>query len=716
MPVALLLLALAAGAQAAEPVWAPAVWSAAERQLLLSLALPGPPPPSPSNRVADDPRAATFGRALFFDRRLSGDGRRSCASCHDPQRHYSDGRQRALGVAELDRNTPSLIGTAYQSWFYWDGRRDSLWAQALVPFEAPAEMAGSRLAVVRTVGNDTDYRRRYRALFGAFPPALLAPQLPVHAGPLGDAAARRAWDGLSHRQQQQINTVYANLGKTIAAFERTLLPAPSRFDDYLYRLRRGDPAAGLLSDAEIAGLRLFIDAGKTRCLQCHNGPLLSNGGFHNIGSGNFDGPRLDFGRRFGLAAVLRDEFNCLGPYSDAAPDDCLELRFLNRAGHQPLAGAFKTPTLRNVAATAPYFHDGRFASLRQVLSYYNDPPAQAEELRPLRLTTDELDQLEAFLSSLSEPVAPQVDRTWSPSELALIDSLRLAKLSPPPPDPGNQYGDSAAAAALGEALFFEQRLSRDGSLSCAGCHDPARAYGDGRARPSGVTRRALKRNAPALRGVAWRRWLYWDGRKDSLWSQTLEPLEAPAEMGLSRAAAVKLVAEDAALAALYRRAFDTPAVAPEVAAAGPLGSAAERAAWSALTPGQRSTINSTFTRMGKALAAFLRTLRPVRSRFDDYADALLAGDRQGAAELYDNDQTAGLQLFLSGRSGCSNCHLGPLFSDGEFRNIGSGGARQKRVGCRPRAGRRVAAADRRRIQLPQPLARRLPAGRLRPPR
>jgi cytochrome c peroxidase len=219
--------------------------------------------------------------------------------------------------------------------------------------------------------------------------------------------------------RRRINQVYANVGKALAAYERTLLPRPSRFDRYISTLDT-DPKSVTVSPLtadEIAGAKLFIDDRKTQCLRCHNGPMLTNGGFHNIGTGSFRGDRLDFGRVFGLRSVLLDEFNCLGPFSDAEPDACSELRFLNKEAHIPLEGAFRTPSLRNVAATAPYGHDGRFADLDQVLRHYNHPPSLQEvgphELKPMGLTEVELAQLRAFLLSLSEVETVRRPRTSS---------------------------------------------------------------------------------------------------------------------------------------------------------------------------------------------------------------------------------------------------------------------------------------------------------------
>lgn len=382
-----------------------AKWTEQEIRILksLSLSASNAPPDSPSNDVADDPLAVELGKQLFFDTRLSGNGKLSCASCHQPERYFTDGLPRSIGIGETMRNAPTIVGSAYQSWFYWDGRRDSLWSQALIPFEAAEEMGSSRLAVIRQVATDSEYRTQYEAIFGPFPALLNFEDLPEEAGPFGDIAKQNAWFRLSRKTKSLINRVYANLGKTIAAYERTLLPERSRFDQFVATLENDGSTAvqEIYSHAEQAGAKLFIDAERTQCLQCHNGPMLSNGGFHNIGTGNFSGQRLDFGRVFGLNAVLMDEFNCLGPYSDAAAEECYELRFLNRDAHIPLEGAFKTPTLRNVSKTAPYFHDGSRETLLDVMQHYQEPPQQfAHELKKLRLSDEELRAMIAFLQTL----------------------------------------------------------------------------------------------------------------------------------------------------------------------------------------------------------------------------------------------------------------------------------------------------------------------------
>ena len=163
----------------------------------------------------------------------------------------------------------------------------------------------------------------------------------------------------------------------------------------------GGPCGELFSADEEAGLRLFI--GKAHCINCHNGPLFTNFEFHNTAIPGVPGQPLDKGRAAGVVRLEADPFNCLGPYSDAAPAGCTQLRFLKRTG-ATLLGAFKTPTLRNVTETAPYMHTGQFPDLATVLQHYSDGGYALlghNELTPLNLSEAELKQLEAFLGTLT---------------------------------------------------------------------------------------------------------------------------------------------------------------------------------------------------------------------------------------------------------------------------------------------------------------------------
>jgi cytochrome c peroxidase len=381
-------------------------WSDSELRILRSLSLSALPslPPSLSNRFADDSRAIELGKKIFFDARFSSTGKISCASCHQPDKHFTDQRKTAMGVHMGKRNTPTLVASGWLRWFYWDGRRDSLWSQALIPFEAIDEMAGSRTQLVWHISNNTDYLNKYESLFGKIPNELKLDKKVVSASPLGNRVLQDNWYRIPNDKKVIINTVFVNIGKAVAAYERTLVPQETKFDQYVSQLLSTGNGDIDIKDDEIAGIKLFIDPNKTQCMQCHNGPLLTNGGFHNIGTGKFSGENLDFGRVFGIQAVLMDEFNCLGNYSDANKEDCHQLRFLDKTQHHiPLEGAFKTPSLRNLAMTWPYFHDGRHDSLTDVIRHYNEPPVNngMHELKALNLTEVEVSQLVSFLQMLN---------------------------------------------------------------------------------------------------------------------------------------------------------------------------------------------------------------------------------------------------------------------------------------------------------------------------
>ena len=121
-------------------------------------------PVTESNQYAENPQAAKLGEQLFHDPQLSSNGKISCASCHDPQQHFTDGKDKSEGLGKLNRNTPALAGAAWNQWQYWDGRRDSLWSQALTPLEAQDEMGTTRVGVAQLIVGDKNYRRQYLSL------------------------------------------------------------------------------------------------------------------------------------------------------------------------------------------------------------------------------------------------------------------------------------------------------------------------------------------------------------------------------------------------------------------------------------------------------------------------------------------------------------------------------------------------------------------------
>ena len=136
---------------------------------------------------------------------------------------------------------------------------------------------------------------------------------------------KRAWYQVAKPLQTQVNRIFVNVGKALAAYQSTLKPPETKFDRFAEKLASGQAYRGELSNLEYRGARLFINEKKTQCLECHNGPLLTNGDFHNIGSATFTGDNIDFGRILGVQAVMIDEFNCHSRHSDAQPEECKHL-------------------------------------------------------------------------------------------------------------------------------------------------------------------------------------------------------------------------------------------------------------------------------------------------------------------------------------------------------------------------------------------------------
>lgn len=348
------------------------------------------PGADPSNAVADDVVAAGVGATFFEDAALSPDGV-GCTSCHAPARAFTDGLPVGHGVQDVTRNTPTLFGAAHQRWMFWDGRADSLWAQALGPIESPLEMNATRLYVAHRIA--LVHQRSYEAVFGALPDLSDRARFPDEGGP-GDAA----YDGMSEEDRFLVDGILANVGKAIAAYERTLRPPESAFDRYV----AGELDA--LTSQERDGLLRFMESS---CAQCHYGPTLSDGAFHAIampGSAPGDRGRID-----ALAPLRASVFRRDGVHSDDpsagfpfADVDALPARTL---------GAFRTPPLRALALTAPYGHGGTFATLAEVIDHYAEvhttPPGDPRvegALDPhvpgFHVTDAERDAMVAFLATL----------------------------------------------------------------------------------------------------------------------------------------------------------------------------------------------------------------------------------------------------------------------------------------------------------------------------
>lgn len=349
--------------------------------------------PDPTNRFADDLGAAELGHRLFFDTRLSPAGV-SCATCHDPARHFTDGRALARGIGDSTRNAPTVVDAARRRWSGWDGKFDSLWSQALSPIENPLEMGSTRERVIEVVRGDADLLRRYENCFGPMP---------------GSAALARP---------ETRDLVTANILKALGAYQRRLLSEPAPIDRLVAALvapvgspaepsatSDADGADGSLPPEALRGLALFVS--KAGCHQCHRGASFTDEEFHNLGLPGANGRVADDPARLAALDFLQaNPWNSAGRWSDApSSPKAAVVRGLRRSGD--LFGQFRTPALRGVALTAPYMHDGRFASLEEVVRFYDtlegaSPVGHHGEqvLEPLGLGEAGRSDLVAFLRSL----------------------------------------------------------------------------------------------------------------------------------------------------------------------------------------------------------------------------------------------------------------------------------------------------------------------------
>jgi cytochrome c peroxidase len=276
--------------------------------------------------------------------------------------------------------------------------------------ENPVEHGGTRTQFAKILYSIPDYRKTYENIFGNLLDTSNENRFPPIAAPNDVPQSRAAWNAMTAADRQVVSRIYSNIGKAIAAYERLILPGPSRFDRYVEAVLKGDQMAQkrLFNEDEIGGLSLFI--GKGNCTQCHNGPLLTNNDFHNTGLALGTDAFGNAGRAAGVKSVWADGFNCLGQFSDAEDVNCGELKFAKLSG-EGLNGSFKTPTLRNLGKTAPFMHKGQLASLSAVVDFYNRAPKAKvghSELKPLHFSAADLVRLKKFLLTLDGPlIGPQ---------------------------------------------------------------------------------------------------------------------------------------------------------------------------------------------------------------------------------------------------------------------------------------------------------------------
>ncbi len=343
-------------------------------------------PPDPSNRVSGQADAIELGTRLFFDQRLSAKGTVACASCHVPERNWTDNLTRGVGMSEVDRNTPTLMNLAASRWYGWDGASDSLWSQSLRPILDQRELAATPRHVAQLVRNDEQLSCRYRKAFGT-PPS-----------PTDDEA------------------VLVGVGKALAAFQETLMSGRTPFDRFRDELAgAGRPRLETYSEPAQRGLKIFI--GKGGCTTCHSGPNFSSGEFFKTGLSKF-APRgqQDPGRQAGIRQLMESRFNLLGPYNDdktGASAARTRAASFEKAGF----GEFKVPSLRNLILTAPYGRDGSVETLAEVVRHYADldpvslHAKDGRPAKPLDLTPREQTDLIVFLQSLSTFSNP-----WRPDD------------------------------------------------------------------------------------------------------------------------------------------------------------------------------------------------------------------------------------------------------------------------------------------------------------
>lgn len=424
-PLAVVLCAPVVVGTAMDPVRADDVRAGAavtlsreQARRLGAMGWPGPAPADPTNRYADSAEAAALGHALFFDRGLSSTGSVSCATCHRPDRAFSDGLPVAQGVGRGPRRTMTVLDAAHQAWLGWDGRADTLWSQALQPIERGIEMGLSRREALARVASQPVLRERWRAAFGSDP---------LDVGPAQDV---------------QVDAAFALLGKAIAAYERQLVTGPSAFDRWVARWKSAGSPESVQPDEDmpesaLRGLSLFL--GRAGCWQCHGGPMLSDGEFHALGAPGRPerggGVSSDAGRLGGVEVLKSSPFTSHGIHSDAPEGDRAAIvKSLVRVPDH--FGAMRTPSLRHAATGGPYFHEGQFDTLEQVIRFYSTLEGaqsldhhQEQVLVRLDLTAEEQGDIVDFLrrTAGTMPPAKWTSDPWNPPDGTAREASNAAK-------------------------------------------------------------------------------------------------------------------------------------------------------------------------------------------------------------------------------------------------------------------------------------------------
>lgn len=372
-------------------------------------------PADTTNQYADNAAAATLGQKLFFDKKFSGalkadndlgtmgqTGKVSCASCHSgpaliDERNNHEGI--AIGTGINTRNAPAVVNSAFYTWTNWGARFSAQWELPLAVVENGNLMAFNRLALTHRIFDA--YKADYEAAFGAMEAAIGtdAVRFPAAGKPKaapGDADG--AWEGMTAGDRTIVNRVLVNYSKAIQAYMRKLVSREAPFDAFM----AGDDSA--LNASQINGARQFIKHG---CGECHSGPHFSDQDFHNLGvpQTGTNVPATDDGRYANTPALVAaaNLFNRNGDFSDDKTTGKLET--IPATLPDSWKGAFRTPSLRGVAQTAPYMHTGQLTSLEAVIDFYA-AGAGGNKLPTFTITAQEKADLVAFLGALTGKAVP----------------------------------------------------------------------------------------------------------------------------------------------------------------------------------------------------------------------------------------------------------------------------------------------------------------------
>lgn len=283
---AAMALALPAAAQV------PAFTESEVKAILAHGPWPVPIRADPGNRVSGSRDAIELGERLFFDRRISGGGKFSCGSCHVPERNWTDNRTRGAAIAEVERNTPTLMNVRLGRQFGWDGATDALWKQSLRPILDARELGASARHIAELVRNDEQLSCRYRKTFGAEP------------------------------SRTDDEAVLVDVAKALAAFQETFETPPTPFDHFRDSLARGkEDGARPYSEAARRGLRIFI--GKGGCSECHSGPNFTSGELRNNGFAALAAGRIDPGKEGNFKVPTLRHLLLTAPYGHHGRMDSL---------------------------------------------------------------------------------------------------------------------------------------------------------------------------------------------------------------------------------------------------------------------------------------------------------------------------------------------------------------------------------------------------------